>query len=50
MYIVVGKHADCGRPCVEYHMQLEELIAKEGLQNNVLLVNEFLGEVGGSVD
>ena len=48
VYLVVGRPSDCGEACIDHRSSLEELIHEHGLQKQVLIIPEFLSQVGNA--
>ena len=45
IYLVVGRPADCGEPCLDYRIRIEQLAEELGVKQQVLIISEHLSEV-----
>jgi hypothetical protein len=45
IYLIVGRPADCGQPCLDYRSKIEQLADELGVKQQVLIITEHLSEV-----
>jgi hypothetical protein len=45
IFLIVGRPADCGEPCLDYRAKIEQLADELAVKQQVLIITEHLSEV-----